>query len=125
MVGKLNRRGELLGNYAFIFALMMRMRQLCCHVELLKNAGFDIDEMLGEEEEEDAANLGETEKTDNDKKLMKQLRDMIQSGVTDDCSICLEDLKTPVITPCAHVYCRDCIEGYCMDKDDPVCPLCR
>ena len=125
VVSKLNRRGELLGNYVFIFALMMRMRQLCCHMELLENAGFDFEEILRGEEGQEEDNLGETEKTEKEKKLMKQLRTMIKSGVTEDCSICLDDLKSPVITQCGHVYCRDCIEGYCTDKPEPKCPLCR
>ena len=29
------RRGTLMRNYAHIFAIMMRLRQLCCHRELL------------------------------------------------------------------------------------------
>ena len=56
---------------------------------------------------------------------MKQLRDMIRSGVTEDCSICLDDLRTPVITPCGHVYCRACIERVIQTQKPPACPLCR
>ena len=56
---------------------------------------------------------------------MKQLRDMIRSGVTEDCSICLDDLKTPVITPCGHVFCRACIETVIQTLKPPTCPLCR
>jgi hypothetical protein len=41
-----------------------------------------------------------------EKALVEQLRQMIRNGVTDDCSICLDDLKSPVITPCAHVFAR-------------------
>ena len=29
------RKGTLLQNYAHVFAVMMRLRQLCCHKELL------------------------------------------------------------------------------------------
>ena len=62
---------------------------------------------------------------DVERKLMNQLRDMIRSGVSDDCSVCLDDLKTPVITPCAHVFCRQCIERVLETIKPPSCPLCR
>ena len=50
---------------------------------------------------------------------------MIKEGVTDDCSICLDDLKSPVITPCAHVFCKACIEAVIENMKPPSCPLCR
>ena len=48
--------------------------------------------------------------------------------MSDECSICLSDMDHPVITPCAHIYCRTCIVQY-IDSGDPpghaACPLCR
>ena len=130
------RRGELLKNYAHVFALMMRLRQICCHWELWKEVDwkktFEDKENLARElegilnQEQQAREEGGAGQLDDDaKKLMQQLRDMIRSGVTEDCSICLDDLKTPVITPCAHVFCRTCIERVIKDLKPPSCPLCR
>jgi SWI/SNF-related matrix-associated actin-dependent regulator of chromatin subfamily A3 len=34
-------------------------------------------------------------------------------------------LKSPVITPCAHVFCRPCIERCLESVKPPSCPLCR
>ena len=34
---KYMRRGTLLKNYAHVFALMMRLRQLCCHRDGVHN----------------------------------------------------------------------------------------
>ena len=48
-----------------------------------------------------------------------------REGVTEDCSICLEDLKAPVITLCSHIYCRECIERVIDNTKPPLCPLCR
>ena len=45
--------------------------------------------------------------------------------MTEECSVCLEDLKSPVITLCGHIYCRDCIERVIATTKPPVCPLCR
>ncbi len=50
---------------------------------------------------------------------------MIRDGVSEDCSICLEDLKSPVITLCSHIYCRECIERVIDQTKPPLCPLCR
>ena len=56
IVGRYHRRGELLRNYAHIFALMMRLRQLCCHREIIKDVDWenvlkdreDLSRQLGE-----------------------------------------------------------------------------
>ncbi|KAJ1474052.1 P-loop containing nucleoside triphosphate hydrolase protein [Baffinella frigidus] len=32
----------------------------------------------------------------------------VRSGVVPDCPICLEPCVEPMITPCAHIFCRDC-----------------
>ena len=128
-----HRSGELLRNYAHIFALMIRLRQLCCHRELIKEVDWnhvlgDLDNLkkqLQEEEKEGTEAGGAGADNEVEKRLMKQLRDMIRSGVTEDCSICLDDLKIPVITPCAHVFCRACIETVIQTLKPPTCPLCR
>ena len=142
IVERYERRGVLLKNYAHIFAMMIRLRQLCCHRQIMNmgnmgNGQWDwddfmrerdqmlsqLDTMLNNEEmamEENGGNLDE-----NAKNLMKQLRDMIRSGMTDDCSICLDDLRSPAITPCGHVYCRACIERVIETQKPPACPLCR
>ena len=65
------------------------------------------------------------EGSEEEKRLVAQLRQMIKEGVTDDCSICLDDLKSPVITPCAHVFCKACIEAVIENMKPPSCPLCR
>ena len=61
------------------------------------------------------------------RRLAEQLRDLIKAGLTDECSICLSDLALPVITPCAHVFCRGCITQYIDTARPPPaqCPLCR
>ena len=117
IVQKYQRRGTLMKNYAHIFALMTRLRQLCCHPELVPvNWGMArqdkkaLEAMLEQETQaQDTTALqgdGKDDTNEQESQLAKQLREMIKSGVTDDCSICLDDLTTPVITPCAHVFCR-------------------
>lgn len=59
--------------------------------------------------------------------LAQQLRQMIKDGMSDECSICLSEFNQPVITPCAHVYCRPCITQHIESVPTPPaqCPLCR
>jgi len=141
IVGRYHKKGQLLRNYAHVFALMMRLRQLCCHREVIKDVDWgevlkdkeglarqledylDEDEVIKRRTETDGADSGLEE--DLERRLVTQLREMIRSGVSDDCSVCLDDLKTPVITPCAHVFCRTCIERVLDTMKPPSCPLCR
>jgi len=136
IVARFDRQGALLRNYAHVFALMMRMRQLCCHRELIKV--FDWTEILRDREAV-ATEMGVVLRaeagvgaeaapppgSEEERRLVAQLRTMIKDGVTDDCSVCLDDLKSPVITPCAHVFCRRCIETVLETVKPPSCPLCR
>ena len=40
--------------------------------------------------------------------------------------MCLDSLSAPVITHCAHVFCRRCIEDVIKTTAvNPRCPLCR
>jgi SNF2 family DNA or RNA helicase len=46
----------------------------------------------------------------------------------DSCTICLDLLDRPVVTPCQHVYCRPCIVTVLttsFDDERGPCPLCR
>ena len=35
----------------------------------------------------------------------------MQAGGDEECSVCLSDMQDPVVTICAHVFCRRCIEA--------------
>lgn len=34
---------------------------------------------------------------------------ILSSGSDEECAICLDSLTVPVITHCAHVFCKPCI----------------
>ena len=56
---------------------------------------------------------------------------MSSSNGNYECSICLENMKDAVETPCSHWFCRDCLftlltyRGESGNNVDPVCALCR
>jgi len=124
LVSQYHRRGELLRNYAHVFVLMTRLRQLCCHRELYRDVDWeqvvrDKDLALQLQEPQTGTSKEEQER------LVNLLKEMIKSGVSDECSICLGGLVSPVITQCGHVFCRACIEQVVDMVKPPACPLCR
>ena len=80
--------------------MMMRLRQLCCHRELIKEVNWSsvmkdkeglkkqLEGFLATEEAADAEEGKGGEDSEEEKRLVAQLRQMIREGVTDDCSIC-------------------------------------
>ena len=43
------------------------------------------------------------------KQLIEKILMVLNSGSDEECAICLDTLKSPVITHCAHLFCRACI----------------
>lgn len=51
-----------------------------------------------------AATLAELQK-----RLIGKLQLVLASGSDEQCSVCLDSVQLPVLTHCAHIYCRPCI----------------
>ncbi|XP_056152063.1 helicase-like transcription factor [Lampris incognitus] len=102
--------GTVLRNHANVLAIMMRLRQHCCHPDLLANISSDLAGTPAELREH----------------LMEKLRLVLASGSDEECSVCLDSVRLPVITHCAHVYCRPCIAQVISSEQEMArCPLCR
>lgn len=104
--------GTVLRNYADVLAILMRLRQHCCHPDLLAKMKSDLGATAT------PAELRE--------RLIEKLRLVLASGSDEECSVCLDSIRLPVITHCAHVYCRPCIaQVISTEQDRAQCPLCR
>ncbi|CAL8300964.1 unnamed protein product [Boreogadus saida] len=104
--------GTVLSNYADVLAILMRLRQHCCHPDLLARITSDLS-AAGTPAELRA-------------RLVEKLRSVLASGFDEECAVCLESVRLPVITHCAHVYCRPCIaKVVASEKEGARCPLCR
>ncbi|XP_030910801.1 helicase-like transcription factor [Melopsittacus undulatus] len=106
--------GTVLAHYADILGVLLRLRQLCCHPRLCINtssSSFTADSKTPEE-------LHEI--------LVSKMKLVLSSGSDEECAVCLESLTLPVITRCAHVFCRPCIfEVIRSEQRNAKCPLCR
>ncbi|XP_067471478.1 helicase-like transcription factor isoform X2 [Thunnus thynnus] len=104
--------GTVLRNYADVLAVLMRLRQHCCHPDLLAKTSSDLGV---------AATPAELREH-----LIEKLRLVLASGSDEECSVCLDSIRLPVITHCAHVFCRPCIAQVISSEQETArCPLCR
>lgn len=114
IIGRYFTEGTVLAHYADVLGLLLRLRQICCHTHLLTNdisssgpSGNDTPEELR-------------------KMLIRKMRLILSSGSDEECAICLDSLTFPVITHCAHVFCKPCICQVIQNEQPHAkCPLCR
>lgn len=104
--------GSILKNYADVLVILMRLRQLCCHLDLPTKTSSD-----------QGADATPAELR---ARLIEKLRLVLASGSDEECSVCLDSVRFPVITHCAHVFCRPCIAKVISTEEMRArCPLCR
>ena len=120
IISRFKRRGELMKNYAHVFALMTRLRQICCHRELI--TGINWNEAMHENKEL----LEQISQIQTPQQLIEDIKALIRSGVSPECCFCLSEPQLPVITPCAHIFCRACLDqALLIGKPGGKCPVCQ
>uniref|UniRef100_UPI00398E507B helicase-like transcription factor isoform X3 n=1 Tax=Pristiophorus japonicus TaxID=55135 RepID=UPI00398E507B len=114
IIGRYFSEGSIFTHYADVLAILVWLRQLCCHPRLFANSSA----VMGSSDNATPDELRE--------KLVKKIKLVLSYGSDEECAICLESLTFPVITHCAHVYCRPCI-CQVIRNEQPTsrCPLCR
>ncbi|KAJ8357138.1 hypothetical protein SKAU_G00199320 [Synaphobranchus kaupii] len=115
VIGRYVTEGTVLTNYADVLVILVRLRQFCCHPHLLGSllsvGGSTADMSTPSELRE---------------RLINKITLVLSSGSDEECAVCLESLRQPVITYCAHVYCKPCIcEVIRSEQANAKCPLCR
>ncbi|XP_048583769.1 helicase-like transcription factor isoform X2 [Nematostella vectensis] len=121
------QRGTVLKNYANCFAILMRLRQLCLHPKLVESALSELERNMGVfaqgDDSDDDDDLDHDMSTE---RLINQLLQVLSSGVSEECPICLDPLDDPSITRCAHVFCTGCLTDVIENERlAPRCPMCR
>ncbi|CAI9572391.1 unnamed protein product [Staurois parvus] len=96
IISRYFNEGTVLTHYADVLAVLVRLRQICCHPHLVPtslSSALSASSTPGELQE----------------KLVNKIKMVLSSGSDEECSICLDSLNMPVITRCAHVFCKACI----------------
>jgi DNA repair protein RAD5 len=123
--------GKVMNNYASILEMLLRLRQCCAHPYLIlsrsKSRCFDNPDL-----NRLASRLSgapSTSSSDPDETNAPGFTNKVLDAVTDEsaqeCPICLESIEDPVVTPCAHVFCRECINDAVRRSSGTLCPNCR
>ncbi|XP_055482099.1 helicase-like transcription factor [Psammomys obesus] len=113
-IGRYLSEGTVLAHYADVLGLLLRLRQICCHTRLLTNGMSSSGPSTNDTPEELR------------KMLIKKMKLILSSGSDEECAICLDSLTVPVITHCAHVFCKPCIcQVIQSEQPHAKCPLCR
>ncbi|MEE6500961.1 hypothetical protein FKM82_004011 [Ascaphus truei] len=114
VISRYFNEGTVLTHYADVLAVLVRLRQLCCHPHLVASTLSSITPAADSTPEE----LRE--------KLVNKIKLVLSSGSDEECAICLDSLIMPVITHCAHVFCKPCIcQVIHSEQPNAKCPLCR
>ncbi|KAI8473525.1 MAG: SNF2 family N-terminal domain-containing protein [Monoraphidium minutum] len=114
--------GGALSEYTNILAIIMRLRQVCDSRTLCPHAL----ELLRASAARGGGGgaPGAPPPPELLAKLLAALTGGDDDGGAEECSICLNPFSCPVITRCAHVFCRRCIEAS-ITLAKAACPLCR
>ena len=108
------RKGD--NTMTHLLEVLLRLRQTCNHWK-----------MCGEERVKRLLELVEANTVVDvmNPANRKALQDLLQVQIDsqEDCPVCIDTLKDPIITACAHHFCRDCIVR--VIETQHKCPMCR
>ncbi|GFP95905.1 putative swi/snf-related matrix-associated actin-dependent regulator of chromatin subfamily a member 3-like 3 [Phtheirospermum japonicum] len=120
-------QGKVLHNYANILELLLRLRQCCNHPFLVMSRGdtekyADLNKLANRFLQ---SNTETTSQTVPSRAYVEEVVEGIRNGENTECPICLESADDPVLTPCAHRICRECLLTSWQSPNVGFCPICR
>lgn len=103
--------------YNHLFEVLLRLRQVCNHWKLCQQRVTELMDILAEKKSVDLTPQN-----------VNALKDMMKLALeaSEDCPICMDTItiqKCPMITTCAHVFCKDDILQVIQTQGK--CPMCR
>ena len=102
------------------------LRQLATHPSLNRMSDFGMPSTSSEAPSE-ANSIESFMETLGTTQYDQSLRDIIESWRkgNEKCTICMDAMDRPTLTPCHHLYCYECIQTSYQHDFERKCPLCR
>ncbi|XP_048130546.1 DNA repair protein RAD5B isoform X2 [Rhodamnia argentea] len=122
-------QGKVLHNYASILELLLRLRQCCNHPFLVMSRSdsqqyADLNK-LARKFLDMNPHTASCNQIVPSRAYVEEVVDGIRRGENTECPICLESADDPVLTPCAHRMCRECLLSSWLTHSSGLCPICR
>lgn len=126
------KSGDLLKKYTQILTHILRLRQICCHADLVSGSD-ELDETWAQE----LASFEEPSKNErfqSDTKMRQAMYALYKriDIPNSECSICTQSpisVGEMVVTECGHSFCFHCLKEHIYfqtkNENDPLCPDCR
>ncbi|KAF8934716.1 hypothetical protein BGZ58_005472 [Dissophora ornata] len=93
-VDQIVQENKIMKSYAHILQAILKLRQICAHYALIKNAGDDMESSA----EFNIARASE-------------ILTLLQDSGNDQCNHCFNSsTPTPIVTRCEHIFCPDCVK---------------
>lgn len=133
------KRGDILRKYTMILVHILRLRQMCCHMDLLTSSSEEMDEDLSSKNltplDIPAELLSDSEAfPPNEMNIAIAHIHKTYLNLNElECAICLADPITPFeeicFTECGHSFCLSCLLEHCnyqeLRNQTPQCPNCK
>ncbi|KAL9282205.1 DNA repair protein RAD5B [Arabidopsis thaliana] len=120
-------QGKVLHNYANILELLLRLRQCCNHPFLVMSRAdsqqyADLDSLARRFLDNNPDSVSQNAPS---RAYIEEVIQDLRDGNSKECPICLESADDPVLTPCAHRMCRECLLTSWRSPSCGLCPICR
>ena len=135
---RIKKRGELLQKSLIVIALLTPLRQACsggASMAQFEEAGRNVLSRfvdLSAPDDDTAAGAGGAAAAAGGTGAKSSSYPAVAAGAKlygadgDECTICMEVIEQRTVTPCGHVFCKECIETVLSGGHSAArCPTCR
>jgi hypothetical protein len=112
---------KVAGNFMALLELLLRVRQACCHADLVPiERRQNATEVFEEVKRRGLDNMTEEEC----EALLDRIRGTFQQEELQECAVCMNEMEEEsavILRTCKHIFCQPCLN----QVHNCLCPFCR